>query len=126
MFKGNESKQSNKFIYGIKSERILIMLTYDQIILLLNWKTILIYVIVINFIAFFAMGIDKYKAKRGSWRISENALLTLVILGGGIGGIMGMYTFRHKTQKLKFSVGFPVILITEIIVVVYFLVFFSK
>ena len=86
---------------------------------------IIIYLIAINVIAFFAMGIDKWKAKRDAWRIPEQTLLSLVVLGGGIGGIAGMYTFRHKTKKPRFYIGFPLILITEIAVVIYFL-FFNK
>ena len=68
----------------------------------------------INVITFLAMWIDKRKAKKGSWRISEKALFTLVLLGGGVGGILGMYVFRHKTQKPRFVVGFPFILLFEI------------
>ena len=83
---------------------------------------ILLYLLVINLIAFFAMGIDKWKAKREAWRIPEQTLLSLVLLGGGIGGIAGMYVFRHKTKKPKFFIGFPVILITEIVLVIYLLI----
>ena len=90
-----------------------------------NLKNAIIYIIAINLIAFLAMFIDKKKAQHGSYRISEKALFTLVILGGGIGGITGMYTFRHKTKKLKFVIGFPVILILEIIGLIYF-IFFNK
>ena len=83
---------------------------------------ILLYLLVINLIAFFVMGIDKWKAKREAWRIPEQTLLSLVLLGGGIGGIAGMYVFRHKTKKPKFFIGFPVILITEIVLVIYLLI----
>ena len=85
-------------------------------------KNIIIYLVIINLIAFLAMWLDKRKAEKGKWRIPENSLLLLVLLGGGIGGIAGMYTFRHKTKKFKFTIGFPTILITEIILVVYFFV----
>ena len=61
------------------------------------------------------MFIDKRKAKNGSWRISEQALFYITLLGGGVGTILGMYTFRHKTKKLRFTIGFPVILISEIV-----------
>ena len=67
---------------------------------------IITYVIVINLIAFLAMYIDKKKAQKGKWRIKESTLFMLVLLGGGIGGIAGMYTFRHKTQKMQFVIGF--------------------
>ena len=77
-------------------------------------KNIIIYLISINLIAFIAMYIDKRKAKNGARRIPEKTLFTLVFLGGGIGGILGMYTFRHKTQKARFVIGFPLIIIFEI------------
>lgn len=81
-------------------------------------ENIIIYLVFINIIAFLAMGIDKRKAIKGKWRIKESTLFTLVVLGGGIGGICGMYTFRHKTQNKMFTIGFPLILITEIILVI--------
>ena len=80
-------------------------------------KNILIYLLVINIVGFLAMWLDKNKAKRGAWRIPENTLLMITVLGGGIGTISGMYTFGHKTKKSKFVVGFPAILILEIILV---------
>ena len=83
---------------------------------LIDVKYIVIYLIAINLITFFAMWL--YKCKRGKWRIPENTLLVLVLMGGGIGGIAGMYTFRHKTQKAKFEIGFPVILICEILLII--------
>ena len=63
---------------------------------------------------------DKRRAKWGKWRIPENTLLLITIIGGGIGTIAGMYTFRHKTKKLKFTVGLPAIFILEVILVIYF------
>jgi len=82
-------------------------------------KEIIIYIISINLITFLTMLIDKKKAKRGSWRIKESTLLTMGLIGGSIGGIAGMYTFRHKTQKPKFVVLFPTILILQIIIAIY-------
>lgn len=84
-------------------------------------KNILIYLLVINLITFLAMYIDKRKAKWGKWRTKESTLFTLVLLGGGIGGIAGMYIFRHKTKKPRFVIGFPAILIIEIICTIIFL-----
>ena len=84
-------------------------------------KNIIIYLLAINVITFLAMGIDKYKAKKGHWRTKEKTLLMLVLFGGGFGGIAGMYYFRHKTKKPRFYLGFPMILITEIIVTIVFL-----
>ena len=83
-----------------------------------TWQNIVIYLIVVNLIGFFIMWLDKRKAKKGRWRIPENTLLLFVLLGGGIGGIIGMYVFHHKTQKAKFVIGFPVILICEILIVI--------
>ena len=82
---------------------------------------IILYLLVINVVAFLAMGIDKWKAKNDAWRIPESTLMSLVLLGGGIGGIAGMYTFRHKTKKPKFYIGFPAILLFEIVAVIYIL-----
>ena len=82
----------------------------------------LLYLLAINVIAFLAMGIDKWKAKRGAWRIPEQTLLSLVLLGGGIAGIAGMYTFRHKTKKPRFYIGFPAILIMEIVALIYIII----
>ena len=81
-------------------------------------KYFIIYLIAINLIAFLAMYIDKRKAKYGKWRIPEQTLFILALIGGSIGAIAGMYTFRHKTKKLLFSVGFPVILVLQIIFIV--------
>ena len=80
-----------------------------------NTRNILIYLLVINLITFLAMYVDKKRAKWGKWRIKESTLFGLVLLGGGIGGIAGMYTFRHKTKKPGFVIGFPAILIIEIV-----------
>lgn len=87
-------------------------LTIEQIF---NTKNFIIYLIIINLITFLAMFIDKKKAEQGKWRISEKALFILAIFGGSVGGIAGMYIFRHKTKKKYFVIGFPAILIIEII-----------
>ena len=82
-------------------------------------KNVIIYLILINLIGFFVMWSDKRNAKKGKWRIPENTLFLITLLGGGIGTIAGMYTFRHKTKKLKFTIGLPAILILEIILFIY-------
>ena len=84
-------------------------------------QNIIIYFIVINLFGFFIMWLDKRKAKRGAWRISEKTLFIITALGGGIGTIAGMYTFRHKTKKIQFVIGFPFITILEIITIIYFI-----
>ena len=85
-------------------------------------KNIIIYLISINIIGFLIMWIDKRKAIKGSWRIPEKTLFIITVIGGGIGTIAGMYTFRHKTKKLNFIIGLPLITILEIILAIYYLV----
>lgn len=82
---------------------------------------VVIYLVIINIIGFLAMGIDKWKAKNNSWRIPENTLFSLTVLGGGICTIAGIYIFRHKTKKATFTLGMPAILFLEIILVIYLL-----
>ena len=77
------------------------------------------YLIVINVVIFTVYGIDKLKAKQGSWRISEATLLILAIIGGSIGALLGMKVWRHKTQHKKFKYGLPLILIIQIILIGY-------
>lgn len=86
---------------------------------LFTTQNFIIYLIVINIIGFYVMWSDKRKAQKGKWRIPENTLFLITALGGGIGTIAGMYTFRHKTKKLKFTIGLPTILILEIILLIY-------
>ena len=59
-------------------------------------------------------GIDKWKAKQGSLRISEATLLILAVIGGCIGALLGMKVWRHKTQHKKFKYGLPLILLAQI------------
>ena len=82
-------------------------------------QTIIYILIVINVITFLIYGIDKWKAKQGSWRISEVTLLLLAVIGGSIGALLGMKVWRHKTQHKKFKYGLPLILIIQIILIGY-------
>lgn len=75
---------------------------------------ILTYLELVNLVAFAAFGIDKYKAKKGRWRIPEATLMTLAIIGGSIGALAGMYLFRHKTRHHKFTIGVPAILLLQV------------
>lgn len=84
-------------------------------------RYLIYYLLVINLIGFITMFWDKRQAKKGRWRIPEKTLFTITFLGGGIGTISGMYLFRHKTKKLRFTIGFPVILISEIVLAIYFI-----
>ena len=80
-------------------------------------KLILIYLLTVNAVAFLLMLVDKQKAKRKLWRIPEATLLMSAVIGGSIGALAGMYTFRHKTRHLKFTLGVPAILVAQIVVV---------
>ena len=86
-------------------------------------RNMITYFVAINIIGFLIMFIDKQKAKRGAWRIPEKTLFIITALGGGIGTTVGMYAFRHKTQKLQFVIGLPFITILEIILAVYWIFF---
>ena len=66
------------------------------------------YVLLINLLLFLLMGIDKRAAKRKKWRIPERRLLTLGIIGGGIGGILGMLVFHHKTHRIYFTICYGI------------------
>lgn len=78
-------------------------------------KYFIIYLIIINLISFLAMYVDKAKAKKGKWRIKEHTLFMLTLIGGSIGSIVGMNVFRHKTKKARFFIGFPTILVLQIV-----------
>lgn len=82
-------------------------------------KYLLYYLLIVNAIAFLLMLIDKQKARKNKWRISEAALMFSAILGGSIGALLGMYTFRHKTKHLKFTLGIPTILVLQIFLVIF-------
>ena len=75
---------------------------------------VLIYLAVINVVTFFMYGVVKWKAKKSKWRIRETALLTLAVLGGSIGALLGMQVWHHKTMHKKFKYGLPLILLAQI------------
>lgn len=76
----------------------------------------LIYLLIINIIAFIMYGIDKWKAQRNQWRISEKMLLFLAVIGGSAGALAGMYIFHHKTLHKKFTIGVPLILVIQVVI----------
>ena len=76
-------------------------------------RALIIYLIAINILTFLIFGIDKRKARKGKWRIPEATLIGLAVAGGSIGALLGMYLFRHKTQKRKFNLGIPAILLLQ-------------
>lgn len=89
---------------------------------------LLIYLSIVNIVGFAMMGIDKKRAIRGAWRISEASLFLTALIGGSIGCILGMKTFRHKTKHWYFKYGMPAILILQIVLSVllsYFLLCYT-
>ena len=84
-------------------------------------KIILVYLLAVNIATFFLYGIDKYKAKKGRWRISEATLLLMAVIGGSIGAWAGMRLWHHKTMHKKFKYGIPIIIIIQVALAVYLL-----
>lgn len=82
-------------------------------------EEIICYLLAINIATFLLYGIDKYKAKKGKWRISKATLLTMAAIGGSIGAWAGMRLWHHKTMHKKFKYGIPVIIIMQIALVAY-------
>lgn len=82
-------------------------------------EIILIYLLIINLIAFYLYWNDKRRAKKGRWRIPENTLLLVALIGGSVGALLGMKVFRHKTKHWKFKILVPFFLILQIAVAVY-------
>ena len=82
----------------------------------------LLYLLLINAAAFLLMLADKVKAKKNRWRIPERTLIGSAVLGGSIGALLGMYTFRHKTRHMKFTLGISTILIAQIALAIFLIV----
>ncbi len=82
-------------------------------------QIILIYLVAMNVVTFFAYGIDKWKAKRSKWRISEATLLGMAVIGGSIGAWLGMRVWHHKTMHKKFQLGIPLIIVAQIALVIW-------
>lgn len=80
---------------------------------------LLIFMSVMSVFLFVLMAVDKGKARRGAWRISEKTLFVFALLGGAIGGSAGMFLFRHKTRHWTFRLAFPLLAILQIALCVY-------
>lgn len=76
------------------------------------------YLIAVNAITFIVYGIDKYKARKAKWRISEATLLLLAVAGGSIGAWGGMKAWHHKTLHKKFRYGIPAILLIQTVLTI--------
>lgn len=68
------------------------------------WEILAIIFGILSVITFFMYGVDKFKAQRGKWRISEKALLVSSFIGGAVGGFLAMQLFRHKTKHWYFNI----------------------
>lgn len=77
--------------------------------------SLIYYLIFINIISFLTMFIDKKKAIKRKWRIKESTLFLLSFIGGSLGILLGIYSFRHKTKHLKFTLGIPLIIIVQVL-----------
>ncbi len=73
-----------------------------------------IYLLAVNCTAFVLMGMDKRRARRGAWRLSERTLFVPVLLGGALGGTLGMRAFHHKTKHWYFRFGFPLLMVLQL------------
>jgi len=80
---------------------------------------LLFYIIGVNVLSFILMGVDKKKAERQQYRIPERTFWMLAVLGGAIGVIFGMRTYRHKTKHASFKIGMPLVLLLNIILAGY-------
>lgn len=78
-------------------------------------RLLLLYLLIINAAGFVLMLVDKIKAKKNLWRIPEGTLMGVAAAGGSVGSLVGMYTFRHKTKHLKFTIGIPLILALQVV-----------
>lgn len=79
---------------------------------------LLAYLIVINAAGLLIMLVDKHRAIKNKWRISEAALMTVAAVGGSLGCLAGMKLFRHKTKHPKFTIGVPLLLAVHVVILV--------
>ena len=78
-------------------------------------KMLVIYLLPVNFLSFILYGIDKKRARKREWRISEKTLIGIAVIGGCVGAILGMHIFHHKTRHWYFRYGLPLILIIQVL-----------
>lgn len=77
---------------------------------------VIVYFLIMNLVGFITMGIDKIKARKRGWRISERTLILIAFFGGALGSFLGMKIFRHKTKHMKFVILIPLALLVNILV----------
>ena len=79
------------------------------------------YLLAVNVLTFIVYGVDKWKARRGHWRVPEASLLGLAALGGSVGAWLAMQLLRHKTQKKKFRYGVPALFVLQVAAALFYL-----
>ncbi len=132
IFDRNAEKQnmmSRVFVFSILVIQIVIFLVlrghYTENISFAFWeffgqhKALIAYLVIINFVSFALFAMDKIAAIEGRSRIRIVTLLALAFFGGSIGGTIAMYLLRHKTQTDYFTVGIPLIMIMQVVVLFY-------
>ena len=77
------------------------------------------YLLAINILTFVVFGVDKYKAIKKQYRVPEETLFLLAVMGGSAGALAGMFAFRHKTRKWYFRIGIPCIWAVQILLLIY-------
>lgn len=77
-----------------------------------------IYIVLINLFAYILYLIDKRKSRKAKWRISEKTLIVTALLGGSVGALLAMKIFRHKTKHKKFTIGIPLILMAQVVLLI--------
>ena len=75
----------------------------------------LIWILAWNLLSFILMGVDKWRAICGMWRVRERTLFLTALLGGSLGALLGMKLFHHKTQTPFFQFGIPILLVIQIV-----------
>ena len=86
---------------------------------LMQHRILLIYLAVVNILTIIVFGVDKMNAKSKRQRVRIVTLLGLAFIGGSVGALIGMYGFHHKTKKAYFTVGVPLILLMQVVVLFY-------
>ena len=86
---------------------------------LMQHRILLIYLAVVNILTIIVFGVDKMNAKSNRQRVRIVTLLGLAFIGGSVGALIGMYGFHHKTKKAYFTVGVPLILLLQVVVLFY-------
>ena len=94
-------------------------LTFAFWSILVKYPVSLIYLALINVVTFFVYLKDKKAAEKGKDRVKIVTLLSLSFIGGSIGALCGMYILHHKTNKSYFTVGVPLMIVMQILLLFY-------